>query len=109
MLVLKHLDRYATKETEHFILRYDKKNDEVLANFMANYLEDIYKELAEQFDYHPKGPFQIQIFNQHEMFSGRVIALPDLHTIGACTGPLVAMVSPHDTSKVIASRSTGTA
>jgi tetratricopeptide (TPR) repeat protein len=33
------------------------------------------------------------------MFSGRIVAVPDLHTIGACTGPLVAMVSPRDTSK----------
>jgi cellulose synthase operon protein C len=98
LLVLDHLNRYQTKETEHFIIRYDKKNDEVLANLMAIYLEDIYKELAEQFDYHPKGPFQVQIFNQHQMFSGRVVAVPDLHTIGACTGPLVAMVSPRDTS-----------
>jgi uncharacterized protein HemY len=30
------------------------------------------------------------------------VALPDLHTIGACTGPLIAMVSPRDTSGVIA-------
>jgi tetratricopeptide (TPR) repeat protein len=29
------------------------------------------------------------------MFSGRVVALPDLHTIGACTGRIVALVSPH--------------
>jgi hypothetical protein len=29
------------------------------------------------------------------MFSGRVVALPDLHTIGACTGRMFAMVSPH--------------
>ncbi len=94
LLVLKHLDRYDAKETEHFIIRYDKKTDEVLANFMAIYLENIYKELADQFDYRPKGPYQIQIFNNHEMFAGRVIALPDLHTIGACTGPLVAMDSP---------------
>jgi tetratricopeptide (TPR) repeat protein len=35
------------------------------------------------------------------MFSGRVLALPDLHTIGACTGDMVAMVSPHDKSGVI--------
>ncbi|MSU79809.1 MAG: tetratricopeptide repeat protein [Gemmataceae bacterium] len=100
--VLKHLFRYQTIKTEHFIIRYDEKNDEILANVMAVYLEDIYKELAKQFDYSPKGPFQIQIFNRHEMFSGRVVAVPDLHTIGACTGPLVAMVSPKDTSKVIA-------
>jgi tetratricopeptide (TPR) repeat protein len=102
ILVLKHLENYDSKETEHFIIRFDKKNDEVLANFMAGYLEDIYKDLANQFDYHPKGPFQIQIFNQHQMFSGRVVAVPDLHTIGACTGPLVAMVSPRDKSGVIA-------
>lgn len=99
LLVLDHLDRYQSLETEHFIIRYDKKNDEVLANLMAIYLENIYKELADQFDYRPKGPFQIQIFNQHQMFSGRIVAVPDLHTIGACTGPLVAMVSPRDTSK----------
>jgi tetratricopeptide (TPR) repeat protein len=69
---------------------------------MASYLEDIYEDLAKDFDYRPKGPFYIEIFNRHEMFSGRVVAVPDLHTIGACTGPLVAMVSPRDTSKVIA-------
>jgi len=100
--VLKHLGRYETLETEHFILRFDRKNDTVLANFMAVYLEQIYKELADQFDYRPKGPFQIQIFKRHDMFSGRVVAVPDLHTIGACTGPLVAMVSPKDVSGFIA-------
>ncbi|MSQ95455.1 MAG: tetratricopeptide repeat protein [Gemmataceae bacterium] len=100
LLVLDHLDKYESKETKHFIIRYDQKNDEVLANFMAIYLEDIYKDLADQFDYRPAGPFQIQIFKRHDMFSGRVVALPDLHTIGACTGPLVAMVSPRDTKKI---------
>ena len=99
--VLDHLGRYATKKTEHFIIRFDEKHDVVLANFMAIYLEDIYKELAEQFDYRPKGPFYIEIFSRHEMFSGRIVAVPDLHTIGACTGPLVAMVSPRDTSKTV--------
>jgi len=99
--VLDHLDKYATLKTEHFHLRYDPKNDKVLANFMAKYLEDIYKELAEKFDYHPKGPFLIEVFNRHDMFSGRVTALPDLHTIGACTGRMIAMVSPRDKAKII--------
>jgi tetratricopeptide (TPR) repeat protein len=98
LMVLDHLDKYESLKTQHFILRFDKKNDTVLANFMAAYLEEIYKDLANQFDYRPKGPFQIQIFKQHQMFSGRVVAVPDLHTIGACTGPLVAMVSPRETS-----------
>ncbi len=98
--VLDHLEKYDTLKTKHFIVRFDKKNDTVLANFMASYLEDIYNELADQFDYRPEGPFQIQIFKRHDMFSGRIVAVPDLHTIGACTGPLVAMVSPHDTAKI---------
>ena len=36
----------------------------------------------------------VEVFNSHEMFSGRVVSLPDLHTIGACTGRIFAMVSP---------------
>jgi cellulose synthase operon protein C len=99
--VLDHLDKYTTLKTEHFLLRYDPANDKVLAAFVAKYLEDIYAELADKFQYRPKGPILIEVFNKHEMFSGRVVALPDLHTIGACTGSVVAMVSPRDKSKVI--------
>ena len=99
--VLKHLDDYATLKTPHFHLRYDPKHDKVLASFMAKYLEEIYDELAELFQYRPKGPFLIEVFNKHEMFSGRIVAVPDLHTIGACTGPLVAMVSTRDKSGII--------
>lgn len=99
--VLEHLAKYETLKTEHFVLRFDAKNDTVLARYVARQLEEIYKELAAKFDYAPKGPILIEIFKKHEMFSGRVVALPDLHTIGACTGPIFAMVSTHDTSKVI--------
>jgi Flp pilus assembly protein TadD len=62
---------------------------------MAGYLEDIYADLAKKFNYRPKGPILIEVFNNHEMFSGRTVALPDLHTIGACTGKVVTMVSPN--------------
>jgi tetratricopeptide (TPR) repeat protein len=95
--VLDHLDKYETIKTEHFELRYDPKNDGAFAHYIAAYLEDIYADLAKQFDYRPKGPILIEVFKTHEMFSGRVVALPDLHTIGACTGRMFAMVSPHGT------------
>ncbi|HXG08719.1 MAG TPA: tetratricopeptide repeat protein [Gemmataceae bacterium] len=93
--VLRHLDRYETIKTDHFELRFDPVHDRVLARYMAEYLEEIYAELADKFQYQPKGPILVEVFNNHDMFSGRVIALPDLHTIGACTGRMVAMVSPH--------------
>jgi tetratricopeptide (TPR) repeat protein len=100
--VLKHLDAYDKLQTAHFLLRFDPKNDAVLAHYMADYLEKLYANLARQFRYRPKGPILIELFNNHHMFSGRVIALPDLHTIGACTGRMFAMVSPRDQAKVIA-------
>jgi tetratricopeptide (TPR) repeat protein len=93
--VLKHLDDYETIKTDHFELRFDPKKDKDLANYMAEYLEGVYADLSEKFQYKPKGPILVEVFNTHEMFSGRVVALPDLHTIGACTGRMFAMVSPH--------------
>jgi tetratricopeptide (TPR) repeat protein len=99
--VLKHLEKYAKIETKHFLIRFDAQHDPVLARFMANYLEAIYDKLAKEFNYQPKGPILIELFNNHHMFSGRVIALPDLHTIGACTGRMFAMVSPRDQARII--------
>jgi tetratricopeptide (TPR) repeat protein len=99
--VLDHLKKYNTLETDHFLIRYDPKNDEMLAKYMARYLEAMWKEYASLFNYRPEGRILIEVFSKHEMFSGRVVALPDLHTIGACTGRIFAMVSVHDTSKVI--------
>jgi cellulose synthase operon protein C len=93
--VLRHLEKYETLKTEHFELRYDPKNDAALSHYVAPYLEEIYADLATKFDYRPKGPILIEIFNSHQMFSGRIVALPDLHTIGACTGKIFAMASPN--------------
>jgi tetratricopeptide (TPR) repeat protein len=100
--VLDHLKSYTTIKTPHFTVRYDADNDQVLAAFLAKYLEDTYKEFGDAYQYRPAGSFLIEVFNKHEMFSGRVVALPDLHTIGASTGRMVAMVSPRDKSGVIA-------
>src|SRR5262249_9064938 len=92
--VLAHLKGYKEIKTKHFLLKYDEKADPVLGPYVADYLEAVYDELARKFNYRPAGPFLIELFRTHEMFSGRTVALPDLHTIGACTGRVVTMVSP---------------
>lgn len=92
--VLKHLESYKTLKTAHYELRYDATTDAALARWMADYLERIYDELSAKFQHKMQGPILIEVFNNHEKFSGRTIALPDLHTIGACTGRMIAMVSP---------------
>lgn len=92
--VLKHLEAYETHETKHFHIRHDPKTDAALARYMGEMLEDTYKELAGKFAHEPKGPILIEVFNNHDMFSGRTVGVPDLHTIGACTGKIITMVSP---------------
>jgi tetratricopeptide (TPR) repeat protein len=99
--VLDHLENYGSLQTAHFVIRFDPQRDKVLARFLAKYAEKIYDELAELFQYRPEGPYLIEVFNNHDMFSGRVIALPDLHTVGASTGRIVAMTSPHDKAQRI--------
>ena len=92
--VLEHLAKYRTLQTAHYELRYDPATDQVLAEFLAEFLEETHAELKKQFAYEPEGKILIEVFNNHEMFSGRTVGLPDLHTIGACTGRVVTMASP---------------
>lgn len=92
--VMNHLDKYETLTTPHYELRYDPALDKVLAEFLAETLEETHAELKRQFGYEPPGRVLIEVFSTHEMFSGRTVGLPDLHTIGACTGNVVAMASP---------------
>lgn len=92
--VMNHLDKYTTLTTPHYELRYDPALDKVLAEFLAETLEETHAELKRQFGYEPPGKVLIEVFSTHEMFSGRTVGLPDLHTIGACTGNVVAMASP---------------
>lgn len=92
--VLDHLANYKVIKTKHFLVKFDEKNDGILGPYVADQVEGLYDELAKKFDYKLEGPVLVEIFRSHVMFSGRVIALPDLHTIGACTGKVIAIASP---------------
>lgn len=92
--VMEHLDKYQTIRTAHYEVRFDGAKDRLLGEFVAEYIEEVHMGLKKQFQYEPSGLIPIQVYAKHEMFSGRVLGLPDLHTVGACTGRIVAMASP---------------
>src|SRR5262245_29782222 len=94
--VIRHVAAYEAVKTKHFVVKYNPQRDAALARYMADYLEQVYDELAKKFDYRPEGPILVEVFSEHVYFSGRTVALPDLHTIGACTGRVVTMVSPNE-------------
>jgi tetratricopeptide (TPR) repeat protein len=103
--VLKLLDGYETIATPHFVIRFDSKADKVLAQYMAEYLEEIYPDLVKQYGFEPPQRTQFEIYHHgmgqkgHEWFSARMVGLPWLHTIGASTGVIVALTSPTATAK----------
>ena len=102
--VLDLLAGYATLETEHFVIRFDRGQDELLARAAAQVLEEeVYPELCRQLGYEPQGKTLYEIFSRHggtsghQWFSARTVGLPYVGTVGACTGGMVALVSPQDT------------
>jgi tetratricopeptide (TPR) repeat protein len=93
--VLRHLEKYDKLTMPHFEVRFNPETDRRLARYMLPYLEAIYEELSKNFEYRPSRPILIEIFSSHEKFSGRITSLPDLHTVAACTGRVMAMASPN--------------
>jgi Tfp pilus assembly protein PilF len=101
--VLEVLAGYATLETEHFVIKFDRGHDEVLARAAAKYLEDdVYPALCKKLGYEPQGKSLFEFFSRakntdgHGWFSARMVGLPYVGTVGACAGRVVAMQSPSD-------------
>lgn len=104
--VLEVLDGYAVLETDHFVLKFDRGQDELLAQYASRYLEeDVYPALVERFGFEPEGKSLFEIFSRarnsdaHTWFSARMVGLPFVSTVGACAGKVVALTSPRDLPK----------
>lgn len=95
--VLDHMATYQAIVSDHFIVKYDPTQDEVLAKAMSEYLESIYPKVVKDLGFEPAGQTQIEIMKNHQWFSGRTTGLPFLPTVGACTGRVVALASPRNT------------
>ena len=101
--VLDVLDTYAVIETEHFIIKFDRGQDQMLAEYAAEYLEnEVYPQVVKDFAYEPAEKSLFEIFSRakntsgHGWFSARMVGLPSIGTVGACAGQIVAIASPND-------------
>lgn len=101
--VLDLLQGYAVLETEHFVLKFDRGQNEMLATYAAEVLEEeIYPQITKELGFAPKGKTLIEFFSRakntkgHGWFSARMVGLPFIGTVGACAGKMVALVSPDE-------------
>ncbi|HAW96282.1 MAG TPA: hypothetical protein DCX60_08400 [Phycisphaerales bacterium] len=92
--LLEELAAFETLETEHFIIRYRAGEDEVLVKMMPDALEAMHHEVVDRFDHEPAQKTVIEVMPDHEFFSVRITGMPWIHTVAACTGPVIAMEVP---------------
>ena len=95
--LLESLASYETVRSEHFAVRFDPKtSDRALAVEMLEPLERVHGEVAAAFQHEPDRPTLIELMPNHSRFAVRITGMPQLHTIAACTGPVIAMESPRE-------------
>lgn len=96
--LISELLSYTTFESEHFIVRCKPGVDEVLAKEMLGPLEKIYARVTGDgpggMRHKPDGKTMIELLPDHHWFSVRITGMPQLHTIAAATGPVIAMEAP---------------
>jgi tetratricopeptide (TPR) repeat protein len=101
--VLDVLADYSLIESEHFVIKFDRAHDELLARYASKYLEaEVFPSLVKTLGCKPAGKTLIEIFNRsrntdgHGWFSARMVGLPYIGTVGACAGRMIAIESPNE-------------
>lgn len=97
--LLEELTKYAEIESEHFIVRYLPGEDQVLADMLLDKLEEIHSIVAGRFQFQPPQKTLIELHPNHNRFAVRITGMPFVHTIAACTGPVIAMEVPREGPK----------
>ncbi len=93
--ILKELEKFQVKETEHFIVKVNGKYDAVLLEQVSDYMERIYPEITGDFDHEPARKTMIELFPIHQQFSVRITGRGWIGTIGASTGRVIVGVAPN--------------
>ncbi len=93
--LLESLARYETVSSEHFTIRFDPESaDRALALEMLGPLERMHGEISTALQHEPERRTQIELMPNHSRFAVRITGMPQVHTIAACTGPVIAMEAP---------------
>ncbi len=96
MFLLEELEKFKSIESKHFIIRYQPGVDEVTARLMPDALDAMHEIVASRFHHEPDRKTVIELMPDHQFFSVRITGMPWIHTVAACTGPLIALEVPKD-------------
>lgn len=94
--LVRELVGYEQIRTERFLIKYRKGVDEVLARDMVHQLDAMSNEITSVFQHQPRRLTQIQIMPDEYWFGVRITGIPEIWTVAACTGDVIAIVPPRD-------------
>jgi cellulose synthase operon protein C len=98
--LVRELQGYAAIESDHFIVRYKPGIDQVLAAEMPPVLERLFTRVTGLgpggIAHAPAHKTVVELYPDHHWFSVRITGMPELHTIAAATGPVIAMEAPRE-------------
>lgn len=92
--LLEEIAGYERIRSERFEIRFKGGIDAVVAELMPDALDRMHEEVAARFDHEPPAPTVIEVLPDHPTFAVRITAMPWIHTVAACTGPVIAMEVP---------------
>ncbi|KAA0215320.1 MAG: hypothetical protein DYG94_04470 [Leptolyngbya sp. PLA3] len=100
MRLIEQLANFARFESAHFIIKCRPGVDEVLAREMPAVLERIHARVCGDqpggIDHEPAHKTVLELMPTHETFAVRITGMPNIHTMAASTGPVIAMESPRE-------------
>ncbi len=63
---------------------------------MPEKLEEIHATVSSRFDFEPPQKTTIEVMPDHRRFAVRITGMPWIHTVAACTGPVIALEVPRE-------------
>lgn len=92
--LLDRLERFGQHESEHFIVQSDEGVDAAVRPYLSAYMEEIYAQICRDYGIEPPEKTIVELFPSHDSFAVRITGKPWIHTIGACTGRVIALDAP---------------
>jgi tetratricopeptide (TPR) repeat protein len=93
--LLDKLDKFRVIRDGDLIVKLPQEEADVMKEYVPALAQEALTALSKRWDFVPKGPILVEVFNEHDDFAVRTLGLPGMiGALGACFGRVVTMDSP---------------
>jgi tetratricopeptide (TPR) repeat protein len=92
--LLDYFKKFQTFRTGGIVLKFDKKEAELLRPYFQMEMERIIAAYQKKYKMQLDGPVQIEVYPNHDDFAVRTLGVPGLGALGVTFGRTIAMDSP---------------